>query len=75
MQSETAIIVDDGVTGIGAALEAKRTTMSECSASISVIFPLPSSPQFAPTIAFTMMQDSFYSVWETSVSVVHRRTT
>lgn len=36
----------------------KRATMSECSASISVIFPLPSSPQLAPTIAFTMMQDS-----------------
>src|SRR5699024_10620667 len=30
-------------------------TTSEVSASISVILPLPSSPQLAPTIAFTIM--------------------
>ena len=28
-------------------------------ASISVILPLPSSPQFAPTIAFTMYLSSY----------------
>ena len=42
-----------------------RTTMSESSASTSVIFPLPSSPQQAPTIALTITLHAFLndSVW------------
>ena len=36
----------------------KRTTTSEVSASRSVILPLPSSPQLAPTIAFTISNTS-----------------
>ena len=57
VQGKLAIIVDDGVAGVAAALEPDHNVRI-CAARTSVILPLPSSPQLAPTIALTIIYSS-----------------
>ena len=60
VKGELSVVVFDGVSRV-AAYPWKRMTMSASCESISVIFPFPSSPQLAPTIAFIIWIKSPFS--------------